>query len=402
MTERTTIGEREGAAEARVSRRRGRGREPGLAHDRVLALQRSAGNSAVSSRLAPRPGGRRDAAPARARATGPPRPHTDATLFRAGFFSKMWKKFKGLFSKPKTGERVESATTDGPTTAPNMSTPETDAPRHVERRVDAVERRRRSSRPRRRASGAARSRARRRRARRGRSSPHRAHRAGDCTETSTPVSTGPVAPETKKTEPEHPSPPPLAMDLASGEAVLKNAFGSMKTIVPGSIQILDRPPSRRPTTRSTAAASSRGTATSCRRTAASTASPTTASTTSTRAARACTRSCTRCCTTTAPRTSSRVVGSRFNEGATEILTQVACKKLIVDAPVCYPGESPCVQALLDAGLPLADLEDAYLNGGAKEKIADWVDANCKENWAAIKAHMEAKDWAAAKAGMAKK
>ena len=34
------------------------------------------------------------------------------------------------------------------------------------------------------------------------------------------------------------------------------------------------------------------------------------------------------------------VGSRFNEGTTEVLTQEACAKLKVDAPVCYPGESP--------------------------------------------------------------
>ena len=46
-----------------------------------------------------------------------------------------------------------------------------------------------------------------------------------------------------------------------------------------------------------------------------------------------------------------VVGSRFNEGATEILTQMACGLFDEPAPVCYPGESPCVQAALDSGLP---------------------------------------------------
>ena len=91
-----------------------------------------------------------------------------------------------------------------------------------------------------------------------------------------------------------------------------------------------------------------------------------------------------------------VVGDRWDEGTTEILTQVACAKLNVEAPVCYPGESPCVQAALDAGLPLADLEAAYLNGGAKEKVADWVDKNCKENWAAVKGYMQAKNWTAAR------
>jgi hypothetical protein len=97
-----------------------------------------------------------------------------------------------------------------------------------------------------------------------------------------------------------------------------------------------------------------------------------------------------------------VVGSRWDEGTTEILTQVACAKANEPAPVCYPGESPVVQEALDQGLPLADLEDAYLSGGAQAKIADWADKSCKENWAAIKGYMEAKNWSAAKAALAKK
>ena len=97
-----------------------------------------------------------------------------------------------------------------------------------------------------------------------------------------------------------------------------------------------------------------------------------------------------------------VVGSRFNEGATEILTQVACAGFGVDAPVCYPGESPVVQAVLDAGLPLADLEQAYLVGGAQTLIADWIQANCILGWPQFKALMEAQNWAAARAGLAPK
>ena len=97
-----------------------------------------------------------------------------------------------------------------------------------------------------------------------------------------------------------------------------------------------------------------------------------------------------------------VVGSRWDEGATEILTQVACARANEPAPVCYPGESPVVQEAINQGLPAADLEDAYLKGGALEKIAGWVDKNCKENWVAVKGYMEAKNWASAKAGLAKK
>jgi hypothetical protein len=97
-----------------------------------------------------------------------------------------------------------------------------------------------------------------------------------------------------------------------------------------------------------------------------------------------------------------VVGSRWNEGTTEVLTKVACAAVNEPAPTTYPGESPVVQVAIDSGLPLSDLEDAYLVGGAKRLIADWADANCVLSWAKIKALMEAHDWAAAKAGLAPK
>jgi hypothetical protein len=97
-----------------------------------------------------------------------------------------------------------------------------------------------------------------------------------------------------------------------------------------------------------------------------------------------------------------VVGSRWDEGTTEILTQVACARVNEPAPTCYPGESPVVQEALNQGLPLADLQEAYLAGGAQAKVAGWVDQNCKEDWAAVKGYMEANNWAAAKAALAKK
>jgi hypothetical protein len=97
-----------------------------------------------------------------------------------------------------------------------------------------------------------------------------------------------------------------------------------------------------------------------------------------------------------------VVGDRWDEGATEILTQVACAKANEPAPVTYPGESPVVQEALDQGLPLADLEEAYLSAGAQAKVAAWADKNCKENWAGVKGYMQAKNWAAARAALAKK
>jgi hypothetical protein len=97
-----------------------------------------------------------------------------------------------------------------------------------------------------------------------------------------------------------------------------------------------------------------------------------------------------------------VVGSRWDEGTTEVLTQVACARVAEPAPVCYPGESPVVREALAQGLSQSDLTDAYFNGGAQEKVADWVDANCTENWAAVKGHMEANNWAAARAGLARR
>ena len=212
-----------------------------------------------------------------------------------------------------------------------------------------------------------------------------------------------VAPPTEKQAPEHPPPAPkLGMDLASGEKVLSNAFGAVKKIVPGKIELLAQADFQvaydkiygagkyswdkyiKPTfgnlegfahigvnyintdmghldtiahemLHNNAAADWRG-----------------------------------------------VVGDDFNEGATEILTIAACKKISVPFLVSYPGENPVVQAALDAGLPFDDLVQAYLMGGAQAKIADWVDKNCKESFAKVKEYMAAKNWAAAKAALAKK
>jgi hypothetical protein len=212
----------------------------------------------------------------------------------------------------------------------------------------------------------------------------------------------PVAPETKKDAPEHPSPPKLQMDLASGEAVLTNAFGSIKKIVRGKIEVLDPAAFKVaydkiygktkwswdkyvvPTYGSLNGFADKG-----------------VNYINTGSAGLHTVVHEMLHNNTAADWTD-FVGPRFNEGTTEVLTQEACAKLKVDAPVCYPGESPVVRELLAAGLPLADLEAAYLSGGAKDKIGKWVDANCKESFAAFKGYMEAKDWAAAKAAVAKK
>ncbi len=222
--------------------------------------------------------------------------------------------------------------------------------------------------------------------------------AGSETATAEPT----AAPETKKPEPEHPAPPKLEMDLASGEKVLTNAFGSVKTIVQGKIEIhalagfkaaYDKIYGASPYSWDKYVVPKFGSLNGFAYDGVNYINSDSAG------LHTIVHEMLHNNTASDFRAT---VGDDFNEGATEILTQVACKKLAVDAPTCYPGESPVVQAALDAGLPLADLETAYLAGGAATKVVGWVDANCKENYAAIKGYMAAKNWAAAKAGLAKK
>jgi hypothetical protein len=206
----------------------------------------------------------------------------------------------------------------------------------------------------------------------------------------------------KPKEPEHPAPPKPKFDLAGGQQILTAAFGKIKTIVPGTLQLLEPDKFKEAYDKIYGAGQwswdkyvvptygslngfaynnvnyiNKGSAglhtvvhemlhNNCHK------------------------------------DFIPFVGSRWNEGTTEILTQVACKPFNEPAPVCYPGESPAVQAALDSGLPLADLTSAYLEGDPATKIGAWVDKNCVKTWAQVKALMEAKDWAAAKAGLAKK
>jgi hypothetical protein len=211
-----------------------------------------------------------------------------------------------------------------------------------------------------------------------------------------------LAPEEAKAEPEHPAPPKLTMDLASGEKVLGDAYGKIKKIVPGKIEILEPADFKKaydkiygatqwswdkyvvPTYGSLNGFAHDGT-------------------------NYINKGSAGLHTVVHEMLHNNtagdwrgVVGSRWDEGTTEVLTQEACQKFSVDAPTCYPGESPVVREAISNGLSLDDLSTAYLTGGAQAKVADWADKNCKENWAAIKGHMEAKSWAAAKAALAKK
>jgi hypothetical protein len=211
-----------------------------------------------------------------------------------------------------------------------------------------------------------------------------------------------VAPDEPKAEPEHPAPPKLQLDLASGEKVLTNAFGAVKKIVQGKIEVLD--PAKfqeaydkiygqtqwswdkyvKPTYGSLNGFAYDG-----------------VNYINTGSAGLHTVVHEMLHNNTAVDWRG-VVGSRFDEGTTEVLTQEACKKLQVDAPTCYPGESPVVRALLATGLSLDVLVEAYLVGGAKAKIADWVDKNCAEPFAKVVEYMEAKNWAAATLAVGRK
>ena len=211
-----------------------------------------------------------------------------------------------------------------------------------------------------------------------------------------------IAPETTKKEPEHPPPPKLKMDLASGEAVLTQSFGEVKKIVPGTIQLLDQAAFQAAYDKIYGASqwswakhvapgpgnlngfayegvnyinkNIAGLHTVVHEMLHNNAHP----------------------------TWTPFVGPAWNEGTTEVLTQEACAKVSEPAPTCYPGESPVIREALKSGLPMADLVAAYFNGGAAFKIAAWINDNCKANWATVKAAMTNKDWAAAKAALQRK
>jgi hypothetical protein len=211
-----------------------------------------------------------------------------------------------------------------------------------------------------------------------------------------------LAPEPTTAAPEHPPASKLGMDLASGEKVLTDAFGGVKTIVPGKIELLAQAAFQtaydkiygagpyswdkyvKPKFGNLEGFADKGVNYS-----------------NTNAAHLDTI-VHEMLHNNAAADWRGVVGDDFNEGATEILTIAACKKSKVAYLVSYPGENPVVQAALDAGLPFADLEKAYLAGGAQAKVADWVDKNCKESFAKVKGYMAARNWAAAKAALAKK
>lgn len=96
------------------------------------------------------------------------------------------------------------------------------------------------------------------------------------------------------------------------------------------------------------------------------------------------------------------VGNEFDEGTTEYLTIAAMNKAGKKPSHSYPQQEGCVQALIAAGFSADDLKKAYFKGGTKALLGDWVDAHCKAKWADIKAELQAKDFAKAKAHLQKK
>jgi hypothetical protein len=211
---------------------------------------------------------------------------------------------------------------------------------------------------------------------------------------------GSVSPATATAMPVHP-PRQLPMDLATGEAVLSGAFGEITSITPGSIQILDQAAFQVAYDRIYGGGQYSWDAYVV---------PTYGSLNGfahdgvnyiNRASAGLHTIVHEMLHNNTASDWRGVVGSRWDEGTTEVLTQEACAKVAEPAPVCYPGESPVVREAIAQGLSQAELTSAYLTGGAQAKVADWVDDNCTEDWAAVKGHMEANDWAAARAGLAR-
>lgn len=211
-----------------------------------------------------------------------------------------------------------------------------------------------------------------------------------------------IAPETTATVPSHPAPRHLPMDLATGEAVLTGAFGDITRITRGSIQILDQAEFQAaydriygggPYSWDTYVAPTYGSLNGFAHEGVNYIN---------RASAGLHTIVHEMLHNNTASDWRGVVGSRWDEGTTEVLTQEACAKVAEPAPICYPGESPVVREAIAQGLSLDNLTEAYLKGGAQAKVADWVDANCTENWAGVKGHMEANDWAAARAALQRK
>ena len=212
---------------------------------------------------------------------------------------------------------------------------------------------------------------------------------------------GSVSPATVTAAPVHP-PRQLPMDLATGEAVLNGAFGDVVSITAGSIQILDQAEFQAAYDAIYGGGQYSWAAYVVPRYGSLNGFAHDGVNYINRASAGLHTIVHEMLHNNTAADWRGVVGSRWDEGTTEVLTQEACAKVAEPAPVCYPGESPVVNEALAQGLPRADVHEAYFNGGAQEKVADWVDAHCTENWAAVKGYMEANQWAAARAGLQRK
>ncbi|TNF24773.1 MAG: hypothetical protein EP329_24350 [Deltaproteobacteria bacterium] len=95
-----------------------------------------------------------------------------------------------------------------------------------------------------------------------------------------------------------------------------------------------------------------------------------------------------------------VVGSEFNEGATDYLKQYALKKAGKRSPNSYAKQLEVVTAYV-AIASESDLFTAYLKGGADKLVKAKVDATCG-SWQAVKDAMQAKEFAKAKVKLRKK
>jgi hypothetical protein len=95
-----------------------------------------------------------------------------------------------------------------------------------------------------------------------------------------------------------------------------------------------------------------------------------------------------------------VVGSPFDEGATEYLEQHALRTGDIPTSLThYPNQRAVVEAYLTAGASQDALFRAYLVGGAQSLVASWVDTHCQGTWAQVKTATESSQWAVARASL---
>jgi hypothetical protein len=98
----------------------------------------------------------------------------------------------------------------------------------------------------------------------------------------------------------------------------------------------------------------------------------------------------------------KALGQAYNEGMTETLAIEACT--LNNIKMCkqtYPSERGIIAATAAAGVSMSTMKAAYFMGGT-DGVKDGITKKCKGTWVQVKAALDAGDFAAALAKLAKK